>query len=176
MKSTLIAAFAAPSIVLTAIGVGPGASPDDRAYGAPVAQLTAEEARAHAGATFARADLDASGSLDADEYVSLVLVTAELSRLNGFVALAADGRDEVVSLPIAAPKALGVGERARIEAVARGEFYALAGSDSLLSAAEHAAEQARRFSAADRNRNGVLTRGELFSFAEREVLFSRATA
>jgi len=176
MKSTLIAAFAAPSIVLTAIGVGPGVSLEDRAYGAPVAQLTADEARAHADATFARADLDGSGVLEADEYVSLALVTAELSRINGFVALAANGRNEVVALPVATPRALGVGERARIEAVARGEFYAAAGQDSRMSADEHAAEQARRFSAADRNRNGVLTRSELSSFAEREVLFSRPTA
>ncbi|NWG71665.1 MAG: hypothetical protein HXY23_08685 [Parvularculaceae bacterium] len=175
MKSTLLAAFAAPSIALASIGIGPGVS-DDRAYGARIAQLTETEAAAHGAARFVRADLDGSGSLDADEYVSLVLVTAELSRLNGFVALAAGGRDEVVALPLDAPGALGVGERSRVEAVARGEFYAIAGSDGLMSASEHAEEAARRFAAADRDRSGVLSKRELEAFAGREALFSRPSA
>lgn len=172
MKSTLFAAFVAPSIALASVGIGPGVS-GDRAYGARVAQLTETEAAADAGAKFARADLDGSGSLDADEYVSLVLVTAELSRLNGFVALGADGRNEVVALPLDMPGAIGVGERSRVEAVARGEFYAAAGSDGLMSAYEHAAESARRFAAADRDRSGALSKRELEAFATREALFSR---
>ncbi|MEQ1929843.1 MAG: hypothetical protein ABL957_04820 [Parvularculaceae bacterium] len=176
MKSTLIAAFVAPSIALTAVGIESSTPVADRAYGASVGEFSVEEARAHADATFARADLDRSQSLEADEYVALEIVTAELSRLNGFIALAPDSRGDVVALPIRKLAALTGGERARVEAVARGEFYAAAGSDALLSLGEYAGERSARFSAADRNGNGRLAHGELSSFAAREALFSRVSA
>lgn len=179
MKSTLIAAFAAPSIALAAIGAGPyssGLTNSAPAYGATVSRLTADEARAHAGATFARADLDRSGALNADEYAALTTVTAELSRLNGFIALAADGRNEIVALPIKAPMALAGGERARVEAVARADFHAAAGADGHITRSEFASEQAARFAAADRNRNGALAKGELAAFAARAASIARSDA
>ena len=176
MKSTLIAAFVAPSIALTAVGVGSNGDPGQAAYGAAVAVLSAEEARAHASASFARADLDASGALDADEYVSLAIVTAELSRLNGFIALSGHGRDDVVALPIEAAGAISIAERVRVEAVTRGEFYVAAGADALLSGEEYAAAQSARFAAADRNSNGHLARGELVAFAAGEAHLRKPSA
>lgn len=172
MKSILIAAFVAPGVALTAVGSQPASSAR-----APLkAELSANEAVIHAASVFSRADLDRSVSLSADEYVSLAIVTAELSRLNGFMSIEAEGREQLVMLPVKAPGAISRGERARVEAVARGEFYAAAGSDSQLSLEEYVAEQAARFSAADRNRNGILKNNELGAFAAREALLSKASA
>ena len=181
MIRDITAAFAAPAVALIAIGVSAalasGMKDAAYPYGETVGMLSAEGARAHAQTVFDRADLDRSGALDADEYASLAIVTAELSRLNGFIAIETGGDNaNIVSLPIAAPSALSGGERARVEAVARAEFYALAGDDASLSADEYLGEQAARFAAADRNRNGALAKAELTSFAVREAKLAGSDA
>lgn len=174
-RNSLIAAFAAPSIALVSVGLATGAGFDNRAaYGAAVETLSQPQASAHAAAMFARADLDRSGALDADEYAALAIVTAELARLNGFIALEIGDGQEVVSLPIEAPMALAGAERARVGAVARAEFYASAGDDGLMDLDEYTGEQAARFKAADRNRNGALAKTELVSFAARSAMLSRS--
>lgn len=173
-RNSLIAAFAAPSIALISVGLAAGAGFDDRAaYGAAIETLSQPEASAHAAATFARADVDRSGALDANEYAALAIVTAELARLNGFIALEIGDGQEVVPLPIEAPMALAGVERTRVDAVARTEFYAVAGDDGLMDLTEYAGEQAERFKAADGNRNGALARTELVSFAARSAMLSR---
>lgn len=175
MKSTLIAALAAPTIALTGIGVGAtGFGAGAEAYGSKIAELTRARSAAMSEAIFVRADLDESGDLDANEYAALAIVTAELARLNGFVVLAADGADEIVALPVKAREALGSGERARIDAVARAEYYAAAGADGRMSLAEFAAERAANFAAADRDRNGRLTHRELSAFAAAEARLARS--
>lgn len=176
-RNTLIAAFAAPTIALISVGIAVGAGFDDRAaYGAAVDMLTTDEAATNAQLTFARADVDKSGALDADEYAALAIVTAELARLNGFIALeVGDGR-EIISLPITAPIALTGAERARVDAVARAEFYAAAGDDGLMDMNEYSGEQKSWFAAADRNRNGALARSELTSFAARAAMLARSDA
>ncbi|MEE2691889.1 MAG: hypothetical protein VX640_10160 [Pseudomonadota bacterium] len=181
MIRDLTAAFAAPAVAIFAIGVSAalasGLKTADYAYGGTVGMLSADQARAHAETIFNRADLDRSGALDADEYASLAIVSAELSRLNGFIAIETGGDSaNIVPLPVAAPSALSQGERARVEAVARSEFYVLAGDDALLTADEYLGEQAARFDAADRNRNGALAKGELASFAAREARLSGSDA
>jgi len=176
-RNSLIAAFAAPSIALISVGLATGAGLDDRAaYGAAVQALSSQDAAAHAQSVFARADLDQSGALDVNEYAALAIVTAELARLNGFFALeVGDGR-EIVPLPVNAPAALAGSERARVTAVAHAEFYALAGEDAVMDFSEYAGEQDARFAAADRNRNGALTKAELVSFAARAAMLTRPEA
>ena len=180
-RNQFIAALAAPAIALGCVGLNAalaaGVGFDDRAgYTDAVKSLTADEAAAHANAIFARADIDGSGKLDANEYAALAIVTAELSRLNGFYALdIGDGR-EFVPLPVSAPGALSQAEHARVDAVARAEFYAAAGEDSLMDRQEYVGEQAARFLDADRNGNGMLAKAELTSFAARAAMISRSDA
>lgn len=175
MKSTLIAAFAAPSIALAGLGVGAGGS-QMPAYGGEISSLTADQSGVKSSAIFAQADLDKSDALDADEYAALAIVTAELARLNGFIALAPDGEGEIVALPVKGSESLGPGERARVEAVARAEFYAAAGADAKMSKAEFAAERAANFAAADRNGDGRLMKRELSTFAAVEARLVRSEA
>lgn len=182
-RNSLVAAFAAPSVALACVGLNAALASnlselfnDRAAYAGAVERLSADEASAHANAMFSRADLNRSGALDADEYAALAIVTAELSRLNGFFALdIGDGR-EFVQLPEGAPTALSFGERARIEAVARTEFYAIAGEDGLLDRHEYTGEQMERFEQADRNNNKVLVKAELTSFAARAAMLMRSEA
>lgn len=165
MAANFIAAFAAPAVALIALGAG--AAPRPAAFGGDGAEpvsLSSQQARAHATAVFARADLDRSGDLDADEYSALAVVSAGLARLNGYVAILGVDEALVAPLPAPAPRSLSAAERTRIEAVARADFYAASGADARMSAAEYGAEQDARFAAADRNRNGRLAKGELASF------------
>ena len=177
----LVAAFAAPAVALFAIGLSgafaSGAARDPYPFGGAVDHLTADEARMHAAIIFERADLDRSGALDADEFASLAIVTAELTRLNGFIAIETGGDDaDIVPLPIEAPSALSAGERARVEAVARADFYAMAGEDARLTIDEYLGEKSAAFEAADRNRDGALVRAELAAFAAGEAMIVRSDA
>jgi hypothetical protein len=181
MNRNQLAAFAAPAIALAAVGISAAfASGDgfrsDAAYGATLARLSADAACANGAETFLRADLDKSGALDANEYAALAVVTAELSRLNGFVGFETEGGVQTVALPVRAPEALVGGERARVEAVARAGFYAAAGADGLMSLEEYAGERVKRFAEADRNRNGVLAKDELVSYAAKEASVLRSDA
>jgi hypothetical protein len=176
-RHAIIAAFAAPAISLIAIGVSAASSLGlGLPYGEPSEKLEAASAATSAEATFARADIDKSGALDANEYSALAVVTAELARLNGFVAIETGGEPQIVLLPIEAPGALTGGERARVDAVARTNFYAIAGEDSLISRDEYLGDQAARFIEADRNGNGALAKTELVAYAAREALISRIDA
>ena len=168
MTRTSIVSF----IAITA-GIGgalaAGVGLEDRAYGDEIATLTAQEVETHAAAEFFRADVNGDGVMNADEYTALATVTAELSLLNGFVAFETGKSEETVALPFERPGALTRGERARIEATARNEFYTAAGSDGVLSAPEYKAFKVSRFSDADRNRNGKLAKAELRAFAAAEA-------
>ncbi|GAB4521409.1 MAG: hypothetical protein Kow00133_08360 [Amphiplicatus sp.] len=166
----IVAAFAAPAVAVLAVGVGAalaaGSGFEGRAaYGGSLERFSEAEARAHAAQVFQRADLNRSGDLDADEYASLAVVVAELARFNGFLALEIGGEADTIPLPAAARGGLTTAERIRIDAVARAEFYAAAGEDMRLSRDEFVGESAARFSAADRNGDGALVRGELSAFA-----------
>lgn len=165
MKSNAIAALAAPAIAIAAIGAALASGAAERAaYGGLAARLSVAELRAHADAIFDCADLDKSGALDASEYAALALVTAELSRLNGFVALHVGAESRVVPLPRQQFEVTRA-ERVRIEAVARRAFYSAAGDDSALERFEFAGMLAERFAALDANRDGSLARRELSAFA-----------
>lgn len=123
----------------------------------------------HAVETFNRADLNADNALDVDEYAALSIVTAELSILNGSIAVGFDDELKWIPIPKNAQTSLTIAERARLEAVARAEFYKTAGENSLMNADEFIGLKVASFSDADANNNGSLTQAELLSFAATEV-------
>jgi hypothetical protein len=163
--------FAASAFALAAAGIGVAlASGDDSAYGAPTEKLEAARAYTTAKATFVRADRDGSGALDAHEYATLAVVSSELARLNGFVAVGEEPSPQIVLLPINAPQALSGGERARVDAVSRSRFYAIAGDDARITMDEYLSDQRSRFADADRNGDGALAKKELVAYVMREAL------
>ncbi len=137
--------------------------------GAALTTLSQAEIANHAQLVFARADLDRNQALDVDEYTALAVVTAELSRLNGFVVVEKGETVGTIELADAGPAALPRSEHIRIAAVAQNAFYAFAGADGRMSAEEFAAAQGAVFDAADLNRNGKLGRRELSIFAQRQA-------
>ena len=146
---------------------GPAYADDDR-----LRALTEEVLANHASAVFERSDRDQDGVLNADEYAALSIVSAELARLNGFVVIEGVGGPATVMLAAAAPAALSPAEHVRVDAVARSAFYAHAGDDGRMSEEEYARSQRAVFDIADFNRNGVLQRGELEAFAQKQALLS----
>jgi hypothetical protein len=156
----LVLAVAAGATLASSAAVEPPA-----AYGPQAQRLEAGAAAAHASAVFERADINSDGQIDADEYSALSIVIAELARLNGFVAVDFADGGKTVALPIAAPQALAGSERIRVAAVAAREFHLVAGADDMINRNEFVDAQMELFSAADANRNGVLSERELRSYA-----------
>jgi len=167
------------SFMALTIGIGgalaAGIGLDERGYGDQLPTLEKVEMQLHASTLFSRADVNGDSKLDSDEYAALSIVTAELSLLNGFVAFEFDHSAKIVTLPIAAPGALTVVERSRVDAISRNEFYAAAGQDGAMSADEFIALKATSFSKADRNRNGTLAKSELIAFAVSEAKVTAAS-
>lgn len=137
------------------------------AYGGATTLIGAGAAQINAANAFAAADIDGSGALDADEFASMRLVTAELVQLNGFLTVDAGDVAERIVLPVAEPTSISSGERARILALAYRAFYAAAGPDAKLSRPEFLAAEAVMFARFDGDRDGVLRRQELTRFAAR---------
>lgn len=137
------------------------------AFAARASQLEASTIATTAKMVFSRADLDNDGALSADEYVTLAVVTAELARLNGFVPVDYAGGVRVA--PLAGADAWSRETRARIETAAARDYLAFAGEDRRLDAGEFAGSRLEALSAADRDRNGVLTGAELQRFAAIEA-------
>ena len=115
------------------------------------------------------ADLDGNGYLDADEFSTLELVTAELARLNRFVVVAGERDETVITLGRQASEARFTGlskvDRIEIDATARNVFYRHAGADLQMSAEEFQHLAAEEFADADLNRDTVLTRREARNLA-----------
>lgn len=171
-------AIKAAAAVLAAAGLAFTAA-DEEAMGLAytvdnkVSVLTEENVAEHAAIVFHRADRNQDGSIDADEYASLSIAAAELARLNGFVVIESDdGAPGLLSIASAAPASLSRAEHARIDAVARNVFYRHAGDNGKMSEQEYADAQRAVFDAADFNNNGVLKRGELEVFAQRQALIA----
>lgn len=137
------------------------------AYGPPATQLEAATVAATAKSVFSRADLDNDGILSRDEFLTLAVVSAELARLNGFVPVDYAGGVRTAALPRA--DAWDQVERARIEAAAERDYALFAGVDQRLSGEEFVAMRLESLTAADLDRNGVLTGAELGRFAAIEA-------
>jgi hypothetical protein len=161
MTTNIAALFAVPALAIAAFGAG--SSPIGAGAGES-ASLAASDLEIHASLLFARADLDRSHTLDADEYAALSLVTAELARLNGRVPLLRMNDTRNIPVPSHTPASFKWSERTSIEAMARREFYAAAGDDAAMSASEFVADENARFAEADRNGDGRLARNELLAF------------
>lgn len=152
-------------------------SADDAAPGAAygddnqLKSLTEDVLATHAQTIFQRADRDQNNILDNNEYAALSIVSAELARLNGFVVIESDTGPATVAISGPAA-ALSQAEHARIDAVARSTFYLHAGNDGRMDKREYANAQRAMFDVADFNGNGVLKRGELSVFAQRQALIS----
>ena len=174
-RFSLISFLALTAGVGGALAAGAGLV-DREAYGAQAAVLEKAAIEANATATFERADMNGDGALDIDEYASLSIVTAELSLLNGFFAIDTEAGAQTIDLPVAAPQAMSRLDRAQLDAIARREFYRIAGADSELSSDEFTAVKAQAFDAADRNANGELARAELAAYALGEAKIGLAGA
>ncbi len=146
------------------------------AYGAPVTILEAAAAARHAAHVFGRADLNKDGALDGDEFSVLAIVTAELARLNGFVAVDLVGGAKTVAVPGTFLPALTRSERALINDRAIREFAVVAGADERLGRDEFVSAEIEIFLASDADRNGLLAGGELTSFARTQASLATITS
>lgn len=139
----------------------------DGAYGAPATHLEAATVAATAKSVFSRADLDNDGTLSIDEFLTFAVVSAELARLNGFVPVDYAGGVRTAALPRA--EAWTAADRARVEAAAERDYALFAGGDQRMSSEEFVAMRLESLTAADLDRNGVLTGSELSRFAAIEA-------
>ncbi len=132
------------------------------AFGGPAQALSSSDADRRAALLFAQSDLDGSGDLSVEEFSALSVVSAELARLSGFVALDVGGEtSRVIDIADVAPASVSLTERTRIEAVASHEFHDAAGPDGVLDEDDFLALERERFIAADLNGDGALKRQEL---------------
>jgi hypothetical protein len=167
MVVALIHKIALAGVAAATAGVGLVTSADLEpapAYGAAATALEARASARHAAEVFDRADLNNDGDLDAEEYEVLAIVTAELSRLNGFIGVDAEAGLRTVAVPRGEPSLSGA-EKARLKERAAAEFAAIAGDDQRLGADEYVTAELERFLASDADRNGVLTGVELSAYA-----------
>jgi len=169
MVGSVFIKSALPAVALLVAGAGLASTakvsaPD--AYAGVALRVEASVLADEASRIFRNADLNGDGAIDAAEYGALALVEAELSRLNGFVAIEFNGEARTIKVPhLNAPTALTFAERTRIDAIALREFYAIASGDDLIDREEFTAAAIERFAAVDRDRNGALEGVELAAFA-----------
>ncbi len=134
--------------------------------------LTRSEATDHAIRVFMRADQNGDQRLDVHEYTALSIVTVELARLKGFIAIENGDTPGLISLQGTQPASLLPEEHVRIAAVSQRLFYIHAGDDARMNASEFVSSQLALFDAADRNGNKALKRQELVNFAQRQAALS----
>ncbi len=175
-RTTVISFLALTFGIGGALAAGVGLQDDADAYTVSAASVGKNGAEHNAAYLFQRADINDDGALDADEYASLAIVTAELSRLNGFVAVETEGGLVTAALPADYDAGLSRTARAEISALSRQEFYRAVGDDDLLDAAEFLDLENARFERADRNGDQKLTRNELVAFAADTARLKRNAA
>lgn len=162
-RTTFISFLALTAGIGGALAAGVGLNDD--AYGPNATILDKAASVEHATLAFQRADLDKDNKLNADEYASLAIVTAELSRLNGFVAIETSSGVQIAELPERAAKALTPFQRAEVNALSRRAFYEAAGDDNRLDKSEFLTLHDTQFARADRNGDDRLIKTELTSYA-----------
>ncbi len=141
------------------------------AYGAPAVQLEATTVATTAKTVFDRADLDNDMELSREEFVTLAIVTAELARLNGFVAVDYSRGVRTAALPRAG--AWTAAERSHVEAAGVRDYELFAGDDERMTRDEFVAARLEAMTASDIDRNGVLSGVELARFAALEARLQR---
>lgn len=164
MKKIVPAAFVTSALL---IGAATTASPMkgvmNDAFGEPADALTASDIVADADASFAKADLNSSGTLDVDEFAARAVVVAELSRFNGTVSIEGDANKQIV-LPDGVSESVSLTERSSIDAVARRTFHQFA-TEGQMSVDQFTEYRLNAMSKVDRNKDEKLTRFELQRFA-----------
>ena len=182
MVKSLVVLVGSAIFGLGASVTGIGQSSGDKTINA----LSAPAYLAHANHRFKNADFDADGLLSADEYVAMSVVFAELTRLKGYARVAVND-DESMAVPLKTDlsagsqedpfaKGLSYGERTRIDAVTRRDFYSHAGADGLLSRTEYVQLSWLRFVDADRNDDGILKGAELLEFSSNEAAIAQSNS
>ncbi|MEM6415192.1 MAG: hypothetical protein AAF720_11130 [Pseudomonadota bacterium] len=131
----------------------------------------AEQIRTHAEKVFRQADLNSDGDLNVDEFATLSVVIAELSRLNGYVSILNDGEGAIA--PIQKQPLLTKGDRIFIEALSAKERALAAGLDNRLDVNEFIDFELNRFLVADFNRNGILKNAEVIAYANQAARIQR---
>lgn len=154
----------AGTLMATASAVYAGTLSLPQAFGPAEIELVLDDARLDADRLFDRIDMNRDGALSIDEYASQAVVRASLSRFNGAVVF--DGAETFhVILPEEATKPVRVVEQTAIDAVARNEFYQIAGEDEALSRQEWISSRLNSFAQADFDEDGTLEGNELAVYA-----------
>lgn len=135
----------------------------NEAFGEKATEITKEDMTTDAKALFARVDVDGSGDLDVDEFAGHQVILAQLARLNRTVTVEG-GVEKQIPLPDGVAMRLSETERGAIDAVARRTFHDYA-DKGRMSADAFAAYRLETMARIDRNRDGVLKKGELERFA-----------
>ena len=144
-------------------------SVDNAYHDDALTSLTRSEVTDHAMRVFMRADQNGDQRLDVDEYTALSIVTVELARLKGFIAIENGDTPGVIALPVAQPASLSREEHIRVAAVSQRTFYIHARDNARMNASEFVASQLALFDMADRNGNEALKRSELSNYAQRQA-------
>ncbi len=179
-------------LAATVVGVTASLSPlpdgqdgiEQSAYGVSLIALSSDDYTKHGVNIFERADFDNDNTLDVNEFSTLMVVQAELARLNGFVPIETAEKAGTISTSSGSAGAhvhgqdsfsgLSRAERIRIDAVSRLQFYEGAGSDELLTKTEFINLEQKGFKDADVNGSGSLTGRELIKFARAKAAYLEA--
>lgn len=166
MSKIAFSFIAASAVFAGAVGIaGPMGGGIAAAFGASAETVTSDDAARDAARLFNRADMDANGVVDVEEYAALEVVEAELARLNRAVVI--DGVSlRHIELPAEVADRLSAGERARVDAVARREFHVWSDTENGLAEEAFVALRLARFDAADGDQNGRLQGDEMRLYAQ----------
>ena len=169
MISTLFQKIALPALAAAAAAGGSlvARTPaiEVPAYDLAARSLEASDAAHQAERAFDKADHNKDGYLSADEYAVLGIVSAELARLNGFIAIDTVTGVRTVSVPKPVTASLSIAQKAAIRDQARSEYEWIAGDDLRLTRSEFVDSKLEEFISIDADRNGILTGPELSRFA-----------
>lgn len=125
--------------------------------------LPVTEAMIDAARSFRRVDINRDGIVDADEYASQRVVTAQLARFSRSVSI--EGQHVMtMALPEDVPGRLGDSEKAALDTVARRDFKVRAFGSKGLDAAGWQDARLELFSNADANGDDVLEGAELENY------------
>jgi hypothetical protein len=160
-KKTAFSLIAATGVFASAATV---AGVESDVFGTPAATVSKQDFLIDASRSFAKVDVDNSGTIDLEEFAAQAVVYAELARLNRLVTV--DGAHEMrIDVPDNVRDTLGYAERTAIDAVARRSFYLHSPDGAPLTPTQWTVARTELFSAANRNNDDTLTGRELKTLA-----------